>query len=104
MSEYMKKPCIHCPFRSDVEPFLTPERGAQLAYSAENPYNSFPCHKTTEYNEDTEDMECTGQTKECPGFLTLQINEGKDVPEGFEPSYDIIYQDAFEMSMAYEDE
>jgi len=106
MSDYFcKKPCKHCPFRNDVKPFLTAERGEELAYHAENPYNSFPCHKTTESDEESEtgEMLVTESSKECAGFLTMQIAiNGEDYkPEGFEPSYEICYGDAWEMKDAY---
>lgn len=106
----MKKPCEHCPFRRDVKPFLTPRRGEQLAYHAQNPYNSFSCHKTTVSDEevggDGSNMISTERSKECAGFLTLQANEcGEDnMPKGFEPSYDICYNESFEMSQAYDEE
>lgn len=105
MSSFMKKPCEQCPFRRDVKPFLHPERGDQLAYHAHNPYNEFTCHKTTEYNEETEEMEVINTSKSCAGFLTLMANElGEDsVPKDFKPSYDLVYTDSFEMSQAYED-
>lgn len=105
MSYFMKEPCKHCPFRTDVKPFLTPERGQELAYHAQNPYNSFPCHKTTVPDEQSEDSEmmCTEHSKECAGFLTLQINEGADVPDGFTPS-DKVYEDAWAMCDAYDNE
>lgn len=104
---FMKRPCIHCPFRHDVKPFLTPSRGAELAYAANNSYNSFPCHKTTESDDESEDgmQMCTNKTKECAGFLTLQHNEtGCSIPEGFEPAYDIVYEDINDMVDAYEDQ
>jgi hypothetical protein len=102
MSGIMKTPCEHCPYRNDVKPFLHPERGEELAYHACNQYNSFPCHKTTVPSEyDDGDMVTTSKSKECAGFVTLQINEGMSVPEGFEPAYDIVYSDAWEMADAY---
>lgn len=111
---YMKKPCEHCPYRKDVKPFLTPERGEELAYHTENPYNTFPCHKTTtsideiydDYSEDQEgEMMCTEKSKECAGFLTMQIqaNGEQHCPEGFKPAYGLVYEDSYEMSEAYED-
>jgi hypothetical protein len=106
MSGFMKKPCEHCPYRRDVKPYLTPERGEELAYHAQNPYNSFPCHKTTEHDDDSEDGEMlvTERSKECAGFLTLMANEcGEDrVPKDFTPSYDVCYTDSFEMAQVYE--
>lgn len=103
---FMKSPCKHCPFRRDVKPFLHPERAAEIANHAYNPYNSFPCHKTTEPNDDDEEggMMATEDSKECAGFLTLQIQCGMEVPEGFTPAYDLVYEDAWEMTDAYEDE
>jgi len=102
MEYYTKKPCKDCPFRKDVKPFLTAEFGEELAYSAQNPFNSFPCHKTTVEDEDSEDgeMMVTSDSKECAGFITLQINEGMDCPEGFTPS-EKVYSDVYEMADAY---
>ena len=106
MSYFMKKPCVHCPYRNDVKPFLTPERGEELAYHATNPYNSFSCHKTTETDEDSESGEryAGENSKECAGFMTLQVQEGMRIPEGFEPSYDVVYQDAYDMIDAYDNQ
>lgn len=108
MSDHiMKKPCKHCPYRNDVKPFLTPERGEELAYFAQNKYNSFPCHQTTEYNDDSEYGDTRVETvnsKTCAGFVTLQCNEGMTIPKGFEPAFKIVYTDAFEMSQAYSEE
>lgn len=107
MSHFMKKPCEHCPFRRDVKPFLHPKRGEELAYAAQNHYNSFSCHKTTVPDEESEEsnMLVTETSKECAGFLTLVANEcGEDVlPEGFKPSYELCYTDSFDMVQAYED-
>lgn len=81
---FIKKPCKHCPYRNDVKPFLTPERGEELAYLATNPYNSFPCHKTTEHDDDGEAY-ITESSKQCAGFLTLvaSINGEHAIPDGF---------------------
>lgn len=103
---FMKSPCKHCPFRNDVKPFLHPERGAELAYSAENSYNSFPCHKTTVEDEDGEDGEMlvTNESKECAGFMTLQhIESGTPLPKGFKPDYSIVYDSSWDMVNAYEE-
>lgn len=104
-NDYMQNPCKHCPFRRDVRPFLHPDRGAELAFHAQNQYNSFPCHKTTVANEDSEEGEImyTETTKECHGFTVLKILECGDqyTPEGFEPAYDLIYNDSYEMAEVY---
>jgi hypothetical protein len=101
----MKEPCKHCPFRFDVKPFLRPKRGEELAMHAYNRYNSFPCHKTTEYDEssDNGNMVRTAKSLECAGFLTLQINLGARCPDGFIPS-ELVYNDADEMMAAYEEQ
>ncbi len=99
----MKKPCEHCPFRSDIKPFLTPRRGEELAYHATNKYNTFPCHKTTLNEDDDSGRRYAGEnSKECAGFMTLQINEGMNIPNGFEPAFDIIYTDVHEMIYYYD--
>ena len=106
MENYMKVPCKHCPFRNDITPYLHPARAEEIAYAALNPYQSFPCHKTTEYDEDSEDGDrrVTAGSKECAGFLTLRTQGGEDVPEGFEPSWEICYIDEWEMITAYEEQ
>lgn len=73
-----------------------------MAYSAQNPYNFFACHQTTEEDPcDSSEMMITEKSKLCAGFLTLQINEGADIPEGFEPAYDLVYADSWMMAQAY---
>lgn len=110
MSSYMKKPCQHCPYRRDVKPFLTPERGEELAYHAQNPYNYFHCNKTTvsdeEFGGEGEDMVATNESKLCAGFLSLQANEcGEEhMPKGFKPDYENCYNESFEMSQAYDEQ
>ena len=98
---FVKKPCKHCPYRNDVTPFLTAERGAELAYLTQNPYNSFTCHKTLE--EDDESGEgIVGETSlECAGFLTLLAQNEGEWPDGSEPSWEICYTDVYEMIDAY---
>lgn len=109
MNDFIKKPCQHCPYRVDVKPFLTTERGEELAFSPQNPYTSFPCHKTTEEDDsDDGEMLVTQSSKECAGFLTLRAAElGEDrvyeCEEGFKPSYDLVYSESYEMADAYEE-
>ena len=102
MSDFIKKPCKHCPYRHDVKPFLHPERGEELAYTATNPYNSFPCHKTTSHDDDGETVG-QAQWQQCAGFLTLMHNELGETPydeDGFKPS-PLVYNEASEMAEAY---
>jgi hypothetical protein len=109
MTDFMKKPCQHCPYRHDVKPFLRNERAEELAYHAQNPYASFPCHKTTESVEDDDGEERieTADSKVCAGFLTLQHNENGETSydsDGFIPSTELVYSDAWEMIDAYAEE
>lgn len=107
MTDYIKKPCQHCPFRTDVKPFLHPERGEELAYASQNRYQSFPCHKTTISLDNDEGSRGYDEgTKECAGFLTLKAQHcgDDDLPKGFKPSWELIYIDASEMAWAYESE
>lgn len=82
---YMKKPCKHCPYCYDTRVFLMEERGIELAYHATNPYNSFPCHKTLNVDDDGETLSAE-DSKTCAGFLALQIGENGDryKPDEFE--------------------
>lgn len=107
MSDYMKKPCDSCPFRRDVDFKFSAERAEELAYMTENPYNTFPCHKTADCIEDdeyhSEEFVHGEKSKECAGFLTMQINANGDQykPQGFEPS-ELAYEDSWEMIVRYD--
>lgn len=104
MSDFMKKPCPHCPYRNDVKPYLTPERGEELAVLVHNPYNYFPCHKTTEH-DDEGNHAYTAKEKICAGFLTVQSAVNGETlydEDGFEPSFEICYADDFDMEEAYQ--
>jgi hypothetical protein len=108
MSEFIKKPCKSCPFRSDVTPYLHPERAAEIVYAAQNPYSDFPCHCTIEYDGDEDILgNSTGdfsKAKTCAGFLTLRAQMGEKTPDGFEPSWEVCYMDEIDMISAYEEE
>lgn len=41
----IKRPCEHCPFRSDVHPFL--RRAPQIAKQMKDDHYWFACHETT---------------------------------------------------------
>ena len=43
----IKKPCEHCPFRSDKHPFISSERAKELAKRLSNDTSWFACHDTT---------------------------------------------------------
>jgi hypothetical protein len=87
---WMKEPCGPCPYsRSKTLP-LHPERAADFAYSACNPYTDFDCHKTAEVYEDDEGSEFVRGERSltCNGFLSLQCSENGVNIDGFEPHPD----------------
>lgn len=99
---HRKAPCAKCPFRSDVRPYLHPERAEEIAYAACNPYSEFSCHETTKYDEDLGDMVMTNKSLTCAGFLAMQINEtGIDEPDGWTWPKNV-YADSYEMIEAYQ--
>ena len=61
----MKQPCNNCPFRSDVLFPLSRSRRQDILDSIfQN--GDFPCHKTTEFNDDGKIINI-GKTKRCIG-------------------------------------
>jgi len=102
-TSFVKKPCKHCPFRNDIRPYLHPDRAADIAYASENPYSDFPCHKTTEHDEYGKHIP-SNKNKTCAGFLTMRAQCGERIPQGFEPSWYIIYESPLDMFQAYDEE
>lgn len=71
MNFNLKKPCAQCPFRTDVTPYITSERAAEICHSLVNGA-SFPCHKTTKHSEEEDsDMVCTPKSEMCAGAMIL---------------------------------
>lgn len=62
----LKTPCKHCPFRTDVKPFLRFERAVDIAISITDHDRSFPCHKTTRHDDDGEYVP-TQKEQHCAG-------------------------------------
>ncbi len=77
MNYDLTKPCSQCPFRNDIDPYLTYDRVLELEESLVR--GDFPCHKTTvpvepeseELNEDFCDMAATDDSQHCAGALIL---------------------------------
>ena len=106
--EFVSTPCPNRPFRRNVRPFLRPDRSEDLAYNAENPYGTFPCHVTTVPDDDSDSGEMleTEVTKQCAGHLTLKHNANGETEyddDGFKPSAEC-YEDSYEMIEAYTEE
>lgn len=96
----MKKCCGLCPYSRENTLFLHPDRAEEFAYSADNPYNDFVCHKTgvTEEANDYESSSIVRGEKSltCMGFASMQHNiNGTDDsfkvdPTAFEDSWEMI--------------
>ena len=94
--EVMKQCCGLCPYSRKNTLFLHPRRAEEFAYSAENPYNDFVCHKTGVVHEDHPDEEMQSsivrgeKSLTCAGFHVMQalIND-------FNPEIEIDYSDHF---------
>lgn len=67
-------PCDNCPFRTDVTPYLTPQRVEEMRVALIR--GEFHCHKTLDYDsEDGQGVE-TERTAHCAGALILMEKEG----------------------------
>lgn len=71
----MMTPCAHCPFRSDITPFLRPERVDEIRRSLVRA--EFPCHKTTEHDDDGEYVGPTREEIHCAGALIMKEKLGE---------------------------
>lgn len=88
---WMKRPCGLCPYSRKNTLWLHPERAEDFAYNAQNPYNDFPCHKTADLQDDSDgggEYVAGSRSLTCNGFLSLQVNENGNAPDGFEPHPD----------------
>jgi hypothetical protein len=97
---WMKKCCGLCPFGLKGTLWLHPRRAEDFAYMASNPYSDFPCHKTAEYEEETEYSDGGYVHGEhsftCHGFKALQVNCNREV-EGFTYDEDEVFSSPEEM-------
>lgn len=64
----LTSPCPKCPFRTDIEPFLRPDRVMEIEESLVQA--EFPCHATLDYSSDSEGAR-TEKTAHCAGALIL---------------------------------
>jgi len=70
----LKRPCKNCPFRTDVPGYLTRARAQEIAESIANGAE-FPCHETTVYDEETDDMREGPKSQNCAGSLIMQEHQ-----------------------------
>jgi hypothetical protein len=70
----LKRPCSNCPFRSDVEFYLHPERVEEIIDSI-RVGQSFYCHKTTVHDEEEDEFLPSHGEQHCVGSMLLLENE-----------------------------
>ena len=82
----MRRPCTHCPFRSDETGirFATQERALDIYVTAL--IQGFPCHQTADYLDNDDDIDAPSGyvfgegTQHCAGFLIMRLKEDGDCP------------------------
>ena len=62
-------PCAHCPFRSDIRPYLRKDRVREIQRSLV--LAEFPCHETTTHSAEDGEAVRTGNEAHCAGALIL---------------------------------
>lgn len=72
----LKSPCKDCPFRSDVAPYLSPERAQEIMNDSCEDSN-FYCHKTVDYSGDDSEGRVVEKSRVCAGFLVTMEKEGR---------------------------
>lgn len=66
----MTKPCPKCPFRTDVPAYLNGPRAQEIVHSIVGQQQQFPCHQTTEHDDDSEYVPGDGE-QHCAGAMIL---------------------------------
>jgi hypothetical protein len=73
----LKRPCAHCPFRSDVKGFLNPERAEEITTAVLQEDKTFTCHETITGEHDLDDdgipyaYHPGAEDQHCAGALIL---------------------------------
>lgn len=70
----LTSPCRDCPFRTDVRPYLTPERILEIRAGLVR--STFPCHKTTQFDDEGEHAPSDNEMH-CAGALILKEKLGE---------------------------
>lgn len=61
----LRRPCEHCPFRTDIQPYNRRERAIEIVRGLER--GTFSCHKTVDYNAQEYDADGEVQHADVPG-------------------------------------
>lgn len=69
------RPCPHCPFRRDVPGFLSRYRAQEIADSLDRG-QSFTCHETNNYDDETGEAIVTIDSIHCAGAALILEAEG----------------------------
>ena len=69
----LRRPCPHCPFRSDRPGFLRRDRAREIADSLKTGA-TFSCHATNEFDEEGEAVE---EGQHCAGAAIVLEKEGR---------------------------
>lgn len=68
MEYRLRRPCPHCPFRTDVPPYLRKERAQEIATSIARGA-TFPCHETTENDDEDAGRVAVAGSQACAGAM-----------------------------------
>lgn len=73
----LRRPCPHCPFRRDIEPFLSAERAEEIADALE--HHTFACHETVHKAQprDARGRFLPTETSHCAGVLIIMQRENR---------------------------
>ena len=68
----LRRPCKHCPFRTDVPGFLSFERALEIIDMLVRQDGTFACHETTvESEHDDGEMVVTEKSEHCAGATIM---------------------------------
>lgn len=86
MKYTLRRPCKSCPFRTDVEPFLHPERVEEILGAMFEEDKNFACHNTVSHDSDTGEGQIHANSQHCAGAMILMerndyANQGMRIAE-----------------------
>lgn len=64
----LRKPCAHCPFRTDIKGYLTAGRAREIALGLLLHQHPFSCHEHNDFDEDGDTIEGP-KAQHCAGAL-----------------------------------
>ncbi len=80
-------PCARCPFRTDIPPYLTRERAAEISEAMTVRDEPFWCHATVDYDADPDYGEdddrdtispaAIARASHCAGAAIILVREGR---------------------------